>query len=221
MRKNKTSGFTFIELLIAVMIFAIIATSIYFTLHSGVGMWSRSNTIIGENQEIRVFFQIISLDLRNSRPGFGVKPEKGEQRDLSEEEGLRIISEWKSDRMKFPSVIGSFEEDRVMSVLAKIIYEFDSKKNILTRCAATLKDGFDEERPDKEIMLENVTDVSFEYPYGEPGSNEYEWEDSWDREDTSPRGVKVKVALKTKFDEKEKIFEDIIFLPMGELEEEE
>lgn len=221
MKKDKAPGFTFIELLIAIMIFAIIATSIYFTLHSGIGIWSRSNVIIGENQAIRVFFQTISLDLRNSLPGFGVKPEKDEQRDLSEEEGLRIISEWKSGSMKFPSIIGSFEEDSVINVVAEISYEFDSKKNRLIRLAATLKEGFDEERSEKEIMLENVADVSFEYPYGESGSGEYEWKDSWDSEESIPRGVKIRVVLKSKNDEKEKIFENIIFLPMGELGEEE
>ena len=39
MKLNK--AFTFIELCMALLIFSVIATSIYYALHSGMELWSR------------------------------------------------------------------------------------------------------------------------------------------------------------------------------------
>ena len=92
--KKSLTGFTFIELLIALTIFSIIATGIYYTLNAGTVIWRRANVQIGENQKIRVFFNTISRDLRNAISFSGVS------------------SEWTEDSVSFHTIadVSSAEE---------------------------------------------------------------------------------------------------------------
>ena len=89
----KKQAFTFVELLIALTIFSIIAASIYVTLNSGFSLWSKVNFLIQENQEVRIFFDVLSKDLRNAVSPFGV------------ESDFEVVPEWKTDSLPFQSGI--------------------------------------------------------------------------------------------------------------------
>lgn len=187
------AGFTFIELLIALTIFSIIAASIYYTLNAGIRVYSRGNSIIRDNQKLRIFFDTISLDLRNAV----VYPHIG--------------SEWTAEEISFPTVNNG---------LAKAVYYFYRGK--VLRKQATLKEGFDETYAEEEVLIENLGDFSFEYCYKEPGTeDEYLWKNEWEFEDKIPRGVKIKLSLKDEAAGTLDTFEKTVFIPMGELGKEE
>ncbi|MDO8535444.1 MAG: prepilin-type N-terminal cleavage/methylation domain-containing protein, partial [Candidatus Omnitrophota bacterium] len=63
---NKKKGFTFIELIVAITIFSIMAVSIYSVFRAGVRLWYRTNPLIQANQSTRYFFNTLSADLKNS-----------------------------------------------------------------------------------------------------------------------------------------------------------
>ena len=56
MVKYRTAGFTIIELLIALSIFAVIAVTLYSTFFAGISVWKRSGDKSGTYQDIRVVF---------------------------------------------------------------------------------------------------------------------------------------------------------------------
>jgi len=213
----KTKGFTFIELLIALAIFAIMAASIYYTLNTGIRVYTSGNSVISGNQDLRVFFEEISADLANAPAGFGM------------ESGFNIGSEWTSQKISFPTLINIRYGDVSGKELAKVVYNFDSRSGKLVRFRAGLEAGFNEEllsQQQEEILLEKsenfpLEDLTFEYSYSSAGSeDEYEWRDTWESKGKIPRGVKVRVALKRKRSGAVEVFEKIIFLPMGVLGEE-
>lgn len=194
-RKSLT-GFTFIELLIALTIFSIIATSIYYTLGAGIKVYSRGNSIIKDNQRLRIFFDTISLDMRNTVTYAGME------------------SGWSAERISFPAVIDVSDNNKIDGKLAKVIYYFDDAKGRVTRIYSTLKEGFDEKYAEEEVLLDNLENFTFEYCYEtEIPEGGYEWKDKWEPEGEIPRGVKIKLTLKNEVTEIEKSFEKTVFIP--------
>ncbi len=205
MKRNFNTGFTFIELLIALTIFSIIAASIYYTLNAGIKVWQRGNILIGENQRMRIFFDAISKDIRNAISFSG------------------IPSEWTEESVSFHTIIDVSSATKPHREPVRRIYYFDDKKGELKRARVIQKEGFDEKYVDEEVLLDNLEDVGFEYAY--ESGEEYEWKDEWEFEDEDediiPRGVKIKVKLKNGAEDKEKTFEKIVFIPISKLGEEE
>lgn len=207
MKKKFNAGFTFIELLIALTIFSIIAASIYYTLNAGIKVWQRGNILIRENQRMRIFFDAMSKDMRNAVPFSG------------------IPSQWTENSVTFHTIIDTFSSEPPHRKLVRRIYYFDDKKGELKRARVIQKEGFDEKYVDEEVLLDNLEDVGFEYAY--ESGEEYEWKDEWEfgdedeGEDIIPRGVKIRVELKGKDDEKAEIFEKIVLIPIGKLGSEE
>ncbi|MFC1624076.1 type II secretion system protein J [Candidatus Omnitrophota bacterium] len=203
-RRQSLEGFTFIELLIALTVFSIMAASIYYTLNSGIKIWERGNFIIKDNQRLRTFFDTISLDMRNAVPYAGIE------------------HEWGAKRISFPTIINVFDNNKMNKELARIIYFFDSEKGELVKICATLEEGFDEKRSKKRPLLSNVEDFTLEYGYKSLIDEEdYEWEDEWGLENKIPQGVRVRLDLKMEDGDREEIFETVFFIPIGEVGKEE
>jgi prepilin-type N-terminal cleavage/methylation domain-containing protein len=193
--KKINYGFTFIELLMALAIFSVIATSIYYTLHSGIELWSKGNSAISHNQKLRVFFNAVSSDLRNTVPCYGMEA---------------ITPEWSEEKISFPTLRGEIIE---------AVYYFDDKKNELKRTYARREEGFDEESADAETLLDGLEGAGFEYAY--EADEGYTWKKTWESEDTAPRAVRFKCEFKERAVGGAESFEKIIFIPIGKLGEEE
>jgi len=199
MTRKIKHGFTFIELLISFTIFSIIATSIYYTLNTGIKVWRSENAVINENQKLRICFDKISGDLKNAVVFSMFKPE------------------WDSESMSFPTLLNVYKDGSAERELAKVIYFFNGSDEVLTRAVATLDIGFDGDSAEKEVILDEVENISFEYPFGgEDPEEKLEWKEKWEIKDKIPRGVKI--TLKRKNGE---TFEKMVFIPMGEIGKEE
>lgn len=219
MKRNR--GFTFIELIIAVTIFAIVAVSIYSTFSAGIRVWLKTSPMIEENQAMRVFFATAALDLRNIIPYY----EKSQTQNTSSfapsssfgsEEKLNF--EGSADRMSFITVIAvsdpvfGFREEPV-----RITYLYDKTAKTVRRLMATKTEGLKEERAKKYDMLNGIEDKDFklEYCYKSALSQidyEYEWQEAWEgkkNETEIPRAVRITVGE----------FKKTIFIPTGKLGE--
>src|SRR3972149_5589222 len=65
MAKTSHASFTFIELLIALSIFAVVAVTLYSTFFAGISVWKRSGDSSGIYQDIRIVFDDMARDLKN------------------------------------------------------------------------------------------------------------------------------------------------------------
>lgn len=228
-REAERAGFTFMELLIALTIFAVIASSLYYTLSGGIKVYRRGNVLIRDNQKLRIFFDTISLDLRNA---VSLNREEASSKGkpasyTTEQTKFQIEAEWLEDKVSFSALVNTFSEDNTFQELAKISYhiEKDPRKNKrLVRKIAKLEEGFDEEFAAEKSFLEDLEDflpekLAFEYSYKEPGvgfDEEYEWRGE-EFEDALPRGVKIILTLKNKTRNTEEEFTQTVFIPMGKL----
>ncbi len=210
-------GFTFIELIIAVTIFAIIAVSIYSTFSAGLKIWLKTSPMIEANQAYRIFYNTIALDLKNAlayyektetltKPGFG-----------QEYEG-RINFSGSSQKISFITVIQVSDpgDAAAHEELARVTYIYDAASKTIRRLVAAKSEGLNEETAKAVDMLTGIEekDFGFEYCYKNMISNsdyEYEWKDSWDEKNVLkiPRGIRIHAG----------IYRKTVFVPSGELGE--
>lgn len=199
----KKRGFTFIELMLAVTIFSIIAVSIYSVFRIGAKLWVRTSPLIEANQSFRFFFNAISSDLKSAV----IYTKKGT--DFEGED--QRISFMTLVEMSGPNIIPHLE-------LARVVYFYDKTNKAVKRVVATRLEGFNENAKPSDI-LNNIEDKDFEFEYCyKSGSSateyDYEWKNAWqegeDKEKNTgkiPRGVKVRAGDYVK----------TIFIPTGEL----
>ncbi|MBI3601490.1 MAG: prepilin-type N-terminal cleavage/methylation domain-containing protein [Candidatus Omnitrophica bacterium] len=200
--KNKSgkifsAGFTFIELLVALTIFSIIAVSVYAVFHAGVKMWFKTNILTDDTQTKRVFFNTISRDLKNA-----ISYTKG---------GVNF--QGAPQRISFMTTMEVAGQDAPLHwELAKVVYVFDKDSQSVKRLVATKQEGLDEAKARSEEFFQNIKekDFGFTYCYKDPysvGEVTYQWQDAWHEQAKIPRGVRVNLGELRK----------VILLPTGEL----
>lgn len=205
MIRKKKAGFTFIELIIAVTIFSIVAVSIYSVFRIGVKLWYRTSPIIQSNQSFRLFFNTISMDLKNSVPYI-----KGNVKE-------KVNFEGQKQKISFIALVGTSGQGVLPHAeLARIVYYFDRNKKTVRRAVATKSEGLSEDYAKATDILEDVEykDFGFEYCYKithSPTEYDYEWKDEWEDKERDngkiPRGVRIKTGEYSK----------TIFIPTGTL----
>ena len=205
MIKGKNTGFTFIELIIAITIFSIVAVSIYSVFRVGIKLWYRTNPIIQDNQSFRLFFNTISSDLKNSVSY------------LKENMKEKVNFEGDKQKVSFITLVDvSGQGTMPHAELARVIYYFDSSRKVVKRAIATKAEGLSEDYAKAVDILNGIDtkDFGFEYCYKitySPTEYDYEWKDTWEEKESDggkiPRGVKIKAGEYSK----------TVFIPTGTL----
>lgn len=209
---DREKAFTFIELIIAVTIFSVIAVSVYSVFWAGLRTWRMTSPAIESNQKLRFFFDLISKDLKSS---LGYYPS-----DYSDKEKVNFKGDAK--RISFWALADVQGQDNaVRTEPARIAYYLDTTDSSdvkIMRNIATRAEGFKETPERSEQVFSGIkeSDFSFEYCYKEPNLNPadpytYEWAGEWLTKESEfekiPRGVRIRVRQDTK----------TVFIPTGEL----
>ena len=179
---RRPNGFTFIELVIAVTIFSIVATAVYSIFMGGVQLWRRGNAVIEVNQPMRIFFDMGSADLSNT---IAFAYTTG---------GMNFIGEPR--KMSFVTVATVVPPDAApRAEIARVVYEFQEEKKSVTRTVATRDEGFNEGLVPPVTVLDRVaadTEHGFRYCYKpEAEGGAYIWKETWNKPDKVPRGVRI------------------------------
>ncbi len=205
-------GFTFVELLIAVSIFAIVALALYSTFFAGISVWKRSGEGGNITQAVRFIFDDMARDLRNSVY-------------LTGEEESVFTSTCTSEEITFFSVEpSSLGETMAQREFVKVSYTYDKDEKQVIRRRADKEVGFKVEEAEKEILLNAVEEFTIEYCYDTGDDDDpYEWKDEWeDEERRLPKGVRITSELGGAGRGEEPVsFKRIMHVPLGVLGEEE
>ena len=209
-RWDGRSGFTMVELLIALTIFATVAIALYTAFSLGVSVWRRTESGIDLHQDVRVKLERVAKDLRGAVVYSGI-PFEGEQ-----------------SRLVFASVVmhSDPEAEKRYPQICKIVYSVETdeeSKSLLTRVVAGKESGFDEESTlaKRNPFFGNVEEFSIKYAYAGEEVTEHDWRDSWEGEGM-PRGIEITLSLQDPTEEKSKLdFKKKIFIPIGVLGESE
>jgi prepilin-type N-terminal cleavage/methylation domain-containing protein len=192
--RSRTNGFTFIELMIAVTIFAMIAVTIYSTLHVGIQVWKTAGSAEDTYQRSRLMLGAFDLDVRNAVAYSPVHP-SGDAGHLS-----------------FMSISASPSSEKELTLIA---YRFDRAKGTLVRIRSGAEGAFKEENGVPTHLLSGLKECVFSYCYPVSSSGGVEWRQVWEREDGIPYGVRA--VLRFRGGDTGTVFEKYAYMPLGSM----
>jgi prepilin-type N-terminal cleavage/methylation domain-containing protein len=184
-------GLTFIEMLIASMILAVIAIAVNSSLNSGVRVWRKVNQELPQ-EGLNLFFDKFTHDLSNIL------------------KSAKIRLEGDGERLVFSSLVSSprFTD----KTPGEIIYVYDKGKSELRRFSRDYSDIYTDKQGSINSLLSNIVSLRFNYYFFEKERNNYSWTDTWDKEGL-PRAVRVEIEIND--EDKVRKFNRIVSIPIG------
>jgi len=215
---NPSLGFTLLELVVAIAIFAIISTFVYGAYTGTVATEERAQKKIELYQRARLVLNRISDELEQ----VAAPRDKGGVHVFSYFNGTNDeINGMNADELNFVSrVNNSYSKESGKPSISRIRYRLEvasgEKKDyyVLTRREDPVFFREDEDQEKVEEFLDNCEGINFEY-YSDEG-----WLNEWDDQINSaqqgrlPKAVRITLTLKD--DEgKNRDFSTTVFLPQG------
>lgn len=201
MLKRHETGFSFIELLLALTLFALIAAGVYRTFYVGTQIWSQGHSMMKETHGLRVLFNTLSQDAVNSTVFYNDDPKE---------------TLWEKRRMRFTALENIYRDEKPDTELARVEYLFDKEKGALVRKYAPVAAGSDGKAARETVFFEDLEDAAFGYASAEsvPGAG-LVWNEEWCEEKGRdlPRGIRVRVRFKALKGASGEQFEKIIIMP--------
>jgi len=195
MRKRRRVGFTLLELLIALSLFAVIMVVVGSVFSTGILAWRRAEGESEQYQEIRLTFDRMGLELRNMIPYQGT-PFEGKEERLS----FLQVRVPHSPSSAPDWVLVTYEVKRTPQAIS-----------LVRRTHFLLQ-----EKDSEDTLLSPLSEIQFSYPlFDENGK--WVWKESWDPgKDKKNFPPFLKMALSIKEGEK---WEKLFLIPSGETAE--
>lgn len=218
-RKPKfLTGFTLLELLIAVTIFSITALALYSSFHAGMRILRRAQEVMKSHQDLRLAMNELSLDLRNSLLCPIHKEEKEKPAVEEEEEEPVYFFFGEGKKFTFVTLRDVYvSAGRLKSQICNVTYYLDgTETKRLIRIIKYQGRGFVTRPGEEEGLLADIEDMEVQYSYkGEEEDSPPLWLNSWEQEEEVPLGVKIKFRLKGLGTLRD--FTKTVFIPVGAL----
>jgi len=198
-------AFTFVELLVAILIFSIIVASIYSAFHVGLATYRKGEGAALFYQKLRLSLDALSLDLRNA---YGFSQTQGR---FSLDEGK--LSFYSRKRLFSGRLSADFQ-------LCRLIYWQQGSK-LLRQVDAGKLAFSDEAQENPEILLDNLSTLKFEFPYQSGADKSIVWKDYWQQEDKLPLAVKISLEIADLQQKDVNIsLVKMVYIPSGQLAQE-
>jgi len=189
---KRLPGFTYIELLIAMLIFSLVAISIYLSFNVGIRAWQKGEGSYRTRQEARYMLGMASRELRaavNSQV---------------------IVFSGQADSLSFC---------RASSGIFRVTYAFDGAEKSVYRVLQTYKDNASGGAGTRSRLASGISGIKFQYSYKKEGK--LVWEDSWPEDNQAvPFGVKISLTYNTAGAALPVVFSQTVLVPTGILKDE-
>jgi len=201
--KVKNKGFTLIELIIAMLIFSIVAVAIYSTFSTGLIAWRKGEESSRSYQNARLILNKMALELRNAFFYSNIKF-VGKANEL-----------YFATFLPFSSVPGIDHQLQ----LYRVAYHLDNNHS-LQRQEESLPEVFQGKEEKAQEFSSSVRELSFAYGYEYYGEGKKEpqfiWKDEWTDKEAVPSLVRITLTLEGNSGTPEGItFVRTVYLPTG------
>ena len=192
-RRTSVSGFTLLELIIALSILSMVIVLIGRGFYLGINAWEKGESETRWTQRLRVLSGLMSQQLKSVYPY---------RMEIDDEKVILFKGE--SDSVLFVTTL----TDSLYGGFKWVRYSFREETLMYKEGLLPDKELTGEISGDDEIMDTNIEEVKFEYYSPE----EEEWKGSWDFGEDLPGAVRVKISYFQPF---------FINLPMGPKDKDE
>lgn len=206
-------GFTLMELLIALSIFAVIAVCLYSVFSGGLRVYRKQEKVFKYSHNVNLALDKMAGELRNAI-NYSMPAQPAGQ--LEEARKLKFTGDDKN--LSFMTAKGSN--------IIKVDYFYVStrdRRGVLKKRISYQKEAFNEEKHPEMVMIEGLDNLSFEYAYrGADSEAPPEWQTQWGkeaREEKSkiPAGVRITLEFKDPEEKRPEILRKTVFIPTGTL----
>ncbi len=193
-------GLTFVELLIAILIFSIIVVSLYSAFRVGLSAYRRGEKVATSYQTIRLALDSIALDLRNC-----YKFSESDVRFKAEEGKVSFYT-----LKNFPSEL---TKDNFQ--ICRIEYWQEDEEFFRKLFAGKL--AFSQEDAKSDLILSDLNEFNIEFAYEGEGAQSIIWNDYWLNADKLPLAVKIYLKIaKPELGQPIELTK-VVYIPTGEL----
>ncbi len=190
---NRRAGFTFIELLVSMLIFSIVALSIYLSFNVGVRAWRKGEEGYKIRQGARYLLSSISREMRNAI------------------NSKVIMFSGGTDNVSFCKAANG---------LFKGSYEFNGPDNAVYKVVQTFKENALGEPGARSRLISGVSGFKLQYSY--KNGEKIEWRDTWqEQENIVPFAVKISLTYNPGGAAQSAVISQTVVIPTGVLKEEQ
>lgn len=208
MNRRTLKGFTFLELLIAVTIFSIVAVAIYSSFNVGIRAWRKTEDSYKVRQEARHALDMMARDLRCAIKFTQKDPENPLIEIDSFDGSASEVSLWRATT------------EGVFKITYKLVKEEDDDSKSLYRISQTYGQLAKDEPGSSSIVVGGLS--NFELKYAFKNEEKIEWGSDWQGQGANiPLGARVILYFPTGDKEKSVGFSETILIPTGTIEKEE
>jgi len=185
LKQQKASGFTLIEVLLAMTLLSIMVVLLFSSLKIGAESWNKGEKKIAEVNEKAVVYQFFKRHLTSVRPLWD---------DFSD--GERSFSfQGEDNKLQFISVFPASSERKGIQ-LFDIIFDpaGNGVVNVTLKPFYPLLEG-QEWQQEEVILLENVEEFELSYYSKDAVNSTGLWVDYWQQKEQLPLLIKIKIVL--------------------------
>lgn len=219
-RKKPASGFTLIEVMVALTILGFIILMVSGTFRLGLSSWEKGDSIKEDYQKIRMISQLLSRQIKSAVP-YKFKTEKAE--------GDYLAFDGKAHSLRFVSALAM--KAKRPEGFVYVVYQFrdegEKKGRLVLYEQRALNRNFfeDDLKEDSALTLfEGVSRVRFEYyrEANEEKNQKEEWVEEWNAKDEKelPKALRMTVTYWTE-KSKEEEFSVTVLAPIAAYQFEE
>jgi prepilin-type N-terminal cleavage/methylation domain-containing protein len=169
---------TLIEVLVALSILALAVTGLQTSFSTGIRAFRTSEEGLDRIQELRSFLTFLGGELENMTPY------------------LPVPFEGKAKEIVFPAVARRYDEQGYEEAVYLIRYTIESNRIVREEERLRKKEGGSAEKR-KFVVLENIRQAAFDFPYKDKETAGVLWRDLWDKESGQglPRAVRLTMQV--------------------------
>lgn len=182
---KKNSGFTLIEVIIAMTILSLILVLLFSTLYTANRSWQTTEKKITQNDELRLVGHFIQRQLSQTVPLMWV--DKKER---------HLIFEGKHDELRFTSSLPAHRGGGGIQIMTLKINQLDDTYHLILnyRNASPDTSPFEESGDDEQVtLLENINNIEFSYYGSDKFDEEPIWRDEWQNNELLPVLIRIKI----------------------------
>ena len=192
MKRVNNKAFSLLELLVAMTMMSIIATSLYSSLSIGFKAKDSAENSIEAKRSARIVMDLLKQEIVSALPPNGILAGKFEGTDDHDESGNA------SDSLVFYSSAYNPDDDEIACDIIKIQLSIetseDTNERVLVRGITKNLLSPKSLDPYEDVLCSNIKSLNLRYYDG------YEWQDEWDssnNDDSLPEAVEINISFKT------------------------
>lgn len=202
-------GFTLIEMLLAVTLFAVVISSTVGLMSMGLQIWRRAKNASQGERKVILALEKMGQDVR------GAGQTKIDKKKFSIVKKQEIEYKGTSSRLMIPALLLKDPADpKSLGGEGRITYQLTSQRE-LCRKIENLSALYLRSDVPCQVLAENVNQLRFRYWIATGISGSHNWYTDWDGSEGLPKAVEVSLEWKPKSGPNKRKFTRTFVLPMG------